>query len=53
MYKRYMDVQNAIIGEINDLREELAKEKYNTTFNKLTKEQADIIKKIYPENIVE
>ncbi len=53
MYKRYMDIQNAIIGEINNLREKLAKEKYNTTFNKLTKEQAGIIKKIYPENIVE
>ena len=53
MYKTYVDVQNAIIGEIQILREQLAKEKYNTELNKLTEEQLSEIKKIYPKKIVE
>tara|TARA_R110002051_G_scaffold1113_2_gene5630 strand:- start:11 stop:916 length:906 start_codon:yes stop_codon:yes gene_type:complete len=53
MYKTYVDVQNAIIGEIQILREQLAKEKYNTELDKLTEEQQSEIKKIYPKKIVE
>lgn len=53
MYKTYIDVQNAIIGEIQILREQLAKEKYNTELDKLTEEQQSEIKKIFPKKIVE
>lgn len=53
MYKTYIDVQNAIVGEIRHLRAKLAKEKHNTELDKLTEEQLSEIKKVYPQNIVE
>jgi len=53
MYRTYIDVQNAIVGEINHLRDKLAKEKYNTELDKLTKEQLSEIKKVYPQKLVE
>jgi biopolymer transport protein ExbD len=53
MYKTYIDVQNAIVGEIRHLRDKLAKEKYNTELDKLTEEQLSEIKKVYPQNLVE
>ncbi len=53
MYSTYIDVQNAILGEIRLLRDKLAKEKYNTELNKLTEEQLSEIKKVYPQNLVE
>ena len=53
MYKTYIEVQNAIVGEIRQLRDKLAKEKYNTELDKLTEEQLSEIKKVYPQNLVE
>ena len=53
MYKTYVDVQNAIVGEIRILREQLAKEHYNTVLEKLTESQLLEIKKVYPLNIKE
>jgi len=53
MYKTYIEVQNAIVGEIRHLRGKLAKEKYNTELDKLTEEQLSEIKKVYPQNLVE
>ena len=43
----------AIVGEINYLREKLAKEKYNEELDKLTKDQLAEIKAIYPQNLAE
>ena len=53
MYSTYVEVQNAIIEEIQILREQLAKEKYNTELNKLSEKQQSEIKKTYPKKIVE
>lgn len=53
MYKTYVDVQNAIVGEIRSLREQLAEEKYKTELDKLTEKQLIEIKYIYPQKIVE
>lgn len=53
MYRTYIDVQNAIVGEIRHLRDKLAKEKYNTEFDKLTEEQLSEIKKVYPQKLIE
>ena len=52
-YKNYVEVQNAIVGEIRDLRIQLAKEKYNMDLDSLTEEQLFEIKKIYPQKLVE
>ena len=51
MYKTYTDVLKAIAEEIQILREQLSQEKYKTDFDKLTKKQAALIKKIYPERL--
>lgn len=53
MYKTYVDVQKAIVGEIQILRKQLAKEKYKTELDKLTEKQLIEIKYIYPQKIVE
>lgn len=53
MYKTYLDVQNTIIGEIRNLREQLAKEKYNTGLDNLTEIQLSKIKIVYPQKIME
>ncbi len=53
MYQTYIDVQNAIVGEIRELREKLAKQKYNSALEDLTKEQLSEIRKIYPQNWIE
>lgn len=53
MYRTYIDVQNAIVGEIQYLRDKLAKEKYNAELDKLTEEQQFEIKKVYPQKLIE
>ena len=53
MYKTYIDVQNAIVGEIKNLRTRLAKEIYNKELDSLTKEEMTEIRKVYPQKLVE
>lgn len=52
-YAKYIAVQNEIIAAINFLRNELSQERYNTTFDQLTEDQAYGIKVIYPMNLTE
>ncbi|MFD1015039.1 biopolymer transporter ExbD [Winogradskyella rapida] len=52
-YSTYIDVQNAIVGEIRMLRETLSKEKYDLELDSLTNEQLSKIRKVYPLNLVE
>ncbi len=52
-FASYIDVQNAISAEINFLRDQLSKEKYNQVFKELSKEQSDDIRKVYPFNLSE
>jgi len=53
MYKNYIAVQNQIISAIHSLRDELAKNDFKTTFEKLNETQKNEIKAIYPTNIIE
>ena len=52
-YGTYIAVQNELVGAINELREELAKEKFGKSYNDLEKEQQDAIREIYPSRISE
>ena len=52
-YATYIDVQNAVVGEIRILREILSEEKYNIQLDSLTKEQLSEIRKVYPLNLTE
>jgi len=52
-YGTYLAVQNELVGAINDLREELAEQKFGKSFDKLESDQQDAIKEIYPSKISE
>ena len=52
-YGTYLAVQNELVGAINDLREELAEQKFGKTYDKLEGDQQDAIKEIYPSKISE
>lgn len=52
-YGKYLEVQNEIVGAINELRDELAKETWAKAFDDLNEEQQDMIKAIYPFAISE
>ena len=52
-YGTYIADQNELVGAINELREELAKEKFGKPYNDLEKEQQDAIREIYPSRISE
>lgn len=52
-YGTYIAVQNELVGAINELREELAKEKFGKDYEKLDKDQQKAIKTIYPSKISE
>jgi biopolymer transport protein ExbD len=52
-YGTYIKVQNELIAAINELREGLARQKYNKAYVNLSEEQKKIIQKIYPPKISE
>lgn len=52
-YGTYIAVQNELVGAINDLREELAQEKFGKSFKDLEKDKQDAIRDIYPSRISE
>ena len=52
-YGTYIAVQNELVAAINELREELAKEKFGKSYVDLEKEQQDAIRKIFPSRISE
>ena len=51
-YGFYVEIQNAIMGEIESLRESLSKKKYNSSLKNLTSEELLEIQKIYPMRII-
>jgi len=53
MYSTYINVQNAVVGEIKKLRTRLAEERYNKELKNLTKEEMTEIKKVYPLKLIE
>jgi biopolymer transport protein ExbD len=52
-YKMYIAVQNELVAAYNELREELAQKKWQTTFSSLTNDQKKAITTIYPMKISE
>lgn len=52
-YQTYLAVQNELQAAYNELRDELAKKKFNKSFSELDEEQQDAIRDIYPQKISE
>ena len=52
-YKMYIAVQNELVAAYNELREELAQKKWQTTFSSLTHNQKKAITTIFPMKISE
>ena len=52
-YGVYFQVQDLIVAAYNELRDELAKEKFNYKYEFLTKEQQAAIREVYPQKISE
>ncbi len=52
-YQAYIEVQNELVAAYNELREELAMQKFGTHFNSCTEEQQDAIQQAYPQKISE
>ncbi len=52
-YKTYIAVQNELVAAYNELRDELAMQKFGKSFKDLKEDQQKAIKKIYPQRISE
>lgn len=52
-YKVYMAVQNELVAAYNELRDELAQEKWQKNYADLDGEQQDAVREIYPQRISE
>jgi biopolymer transport protein ExbD len=52
-YGTYIAVQNELVGAINELRDEVAKQKFGKSYEKLDKDQKSAVQKIYPSRISE
>ena len=52
-YKAYMSVQNELVAAYNELRDELAQEKWQKNYMELDQEQQDAIREIYSQKISE
>ena len=52
-YKAYMAVQNELVAAYNELRDELAQEKWQKNYVELDQEQQDAIREIYSQKISE
>lgn len=52
-YKTYIAVQNELVAAYNELRDELAQQKWQKNYADLSEEQQEAIRKIYPQVISE
>lgn len=52
-YKAYIAVQNELVAAYNELREELAQEKFQRSYAALNEEEQDAIREIYSQKISE
>jgi biopolymer transport protein ExbD len=52
-YQAYIEVQNELVAAYNELREELAKAKFNKSFEELDENQQKAVQAIYPQKISE
>ncbi len=52
-YGMYIAVQNELVAAINELRDELAKQKFGKAYDDLETDKQDAIREIYPQKISE
>ncbi len=52
-YDMYIKVQNELVKAFNKLREDFAIERYGKPFAKLTEEEQEVVRKVFPQNISE
>ena len=52
-YRAYIEVQNELVRAINELRDEFSYRNYHKSFENITKDQQEIVKKAIPQNISE
>ena len=52
-YQAYINVQNELVAAYNELRDELAKEKFGVTYSELNDLQQKAVREIYPQRISE
>ena len=52
-YQAYIDVQNELVAAYNELRDELAKEKFGCTYIECNEDQQKAIRDFYPQKISE
>ena len=52
-YQAYISVQNELVAAYNELRDELATEKFGVKYAELTDEQQKAVREIYPQRISE
>ncbi len=52
-YQAYISVQNELVAAYNELRDELAKEKFGVTYAELNDLQQKAVREIYPQRISE
>jgi biopolymer transport protein ExbD len=52
-YQAYIDVQNELVAAYNELRDELATEKWGKKYEELDEDQQKAIREIYPQKISE
>lgn len=52
-YKTYLQVQNELVAAYNELRDELAMQRFGERFDDLPEDQQEAIRTIYPLNISE
>jgi len=52
-YQAYIDVQNELMRAYNELREDLARQKFGVSFSELDEDRQQAIQQIYPQRISE
>ena len=52
-YQAYISVQNELVAAYNELRDELAQEKFGVTYAELSDAQQKAVREIYPQRISE
>lgn len=52
-YQAYIDVQNELVAAYNELRNELAQDKFGKSFDECDERQQKVISEVYPQKISE
>lgn len=52
-YQSYIDVQNELVAAYNELRNELAKDKFGKSFDECDEQQQKVLQEVYPQKISE